>query len=409
MSEAGDPRPSARSRTSEGRTASRSSSSPPSEKGERRKRRVRKRREPEDTSSGVRRVASWVLVALGALVAGLASYMFIVYPASPGPGTGKDVELVVLPESSRVAVVGQLEQLGLVRSRTLFGLYATLVAARFAPGRHLLTDDVTPGDLVHRLERLEAGSRAKVTIPEGFTRFDIAKRLHGLGVCASSAFLEATADLALLRELGIEGESAEGFLFPATYDLPKDSDARDVVRRLKVELDRRFAALEQAHRLGLTQLETSLGWGRREILTLASMVEKEAAVDDERPIVASVFLNRLRDPAFKRRLLQCDPTAGYGCLALKERVPACAGYAGKITHAINFDPSNAYSTYVREGLPPGPIANPGTKSIQAVLAPATTKYLYFVAREGRRHTFSESLDDHNTAVKDLRDRKNPEH
>lgn len=408
MSEAGEGRPSGRSRTSESRPAPRSSSSPPSDKdkGERRRRRVRKRRGPEATS-GARRIVSWVLVALGAVLAAAASYVFVVYPASPGPGQGRDVELVIAPESPRAAVVAQLADLGLVRSRALFGLYATLTRATFAPGRHLLTDEVTPGDLVHRLERLEAGTRAKVTIPEGWTRFDIAKRLHGLGVCSSAAFLDASADPALLRELGIEGDSAEGYLFPATYELPKDSDARDVVRRLKVEMDRRFAALEQAHRLGISQLETSLGWTRRQILTLASMVEKEAAVDDERPVVASVFLNRLRDPAFKRKVLQCDPTAGYGCLALKDRVPACAGYAGKITHAINFDPSNAYSTYVREGLPPGPIANPGTKSIQAVLAPATTKYLYFVAREGRRHTFSESLDDHNTAVKDLRDRKNP--
>ncbi len=378
---------------------------PSSERGERRRRRVRKRREPEENRT--KSILTWVFVVLGALVAAAASYLLVVYPASPGPGKGSDVELVIAPEASRSDVIAQLESLGLVKSRRLFAFYATLTAAKFAPGRHLLTDEVSPGELVHRLERLEGGTRAKVTIPEGWNRFEIAKRLHALGVCSSAAFLEATTDPVLLRELAIDAETAEGWLFPATYELAKDSDARDVVRRLKVEMDRRFAALEQAHRLGLGQLESSLGWTKKEILTLASMVEKEAAVDDERPVIASVFLNRLRDPSFKRKVLQCDPTAGYGCLALKDRVPACAGYAGKVTHAINFDPMNAYSTYVHEGLPPGPIANPGTKSIQAVLAPSSTKYLYFVAREGRRHTFSESLDDHNTAVKDLRDRKNP--
>jgi UPF0755 protein len=380
---------------------------PTSQRGERRKKRVRRRREAARPSR-TKAVLGGVALALGAVVAALASYFLVVYPASAGPGKGKDVELVVAPEASRAEVVAQLEGLGLVGSRRLFSIYATLVNAKFSPGRHLLTDDVTPGDLVSRLERLDGATRAKVTIPEGWTRFDIAKRLHALGVASSASFLEATTDRALLHELGIEAESAEGWLFPATYDLPKDSDPRDVVRRLKVEMDRRYAALEQAHRLGIGQLEASLGWGRKEILTLASMVEKEAAVDDERPVVASVFLNRLRDPSFKRKVLQCDPTAGYGCLAMKERIPACSNYAGKVTHAVNFDPMNAYSTYVHEGLPPGPIANPGSKSIQAVLAPATTKYLYFVAREGRRHTFSESLDDHNTAVKDLRDRKNPE-
>jgi UPF0755 protein len=400
MSGAPDPPPSGRARAAgEGK----------GEKGTRRTRRVRRRREPAQGASTAKKVASAVALLLGVALAACASYVFVVYPASAGPGQGKDVELVIAPGAPRGAVASQLAELGLVQSARLFQLYATVTSATFAPGRHLLTDEVTPGDLVRRLERLEAGTRARVTIPEGWTRFDIARRLHALGICASAAFVEASADAALLRELAIDGESAEGFLFPATYELPKDSDARDVVRRLKVEMDRRFALLEQAHRLGLSQLEASLGWGRREILTLASMIEKEAAVDEERPVVASVFLNRLRDPSFKRKVLQCDPTAGYGCLALKDRVPACAGYAGKITHAINFDPLNAYSTYVREGLPPGPIANPGTKSIQAVLAPATTKYLFFVAREGRRHTFSESLDDHNTAVKDLRDRKGEGH
>jgi UPF0755 protein len=123
-----------------------------------------------------------------------------------------------------------------------------------------------------------------------------------------------------------------------------------------------------------------------------------------------VFLNRLRDPAFKRKVLQCDPTAGYGCLVMRDKLPACTGYAGKITHAINMDPQNTYSTYTHEGLPPGPIANPGSKSLQAVLAPALTKYLYFVTRgEARRHAFSESIEEHNTAVKDLRERAQRDH
>ena len=94
---------------------------------------------------------------------------------------------------------------------------------------------------------------------------------------------------------------------------------------------------------------------------MASLVEKEAAVDEERPIIASVFLNRLRDSTFKRKVLQCDPTAGYGCLVLRDKLPACAGYAGKITHAINMDPQNPYSTYTHEGLPPGPDRQPGNQ------------------------------------------------
>ncbi len=163
--------------------------------------------------------------------------------------------------------------------------------------------------------------------------------------------------------------------------------------------DKRYAALEEKHESGLKDLSDSLGWGRREIVILASMIEKEAVVDDERPVIASVFLNRLRDPAFaQKKLLQCDPTAGYGCLVGSSA--ACVGYTGKITHEINMDPDNAYSTYTHEGLPPGPISNPGAKSIEAAMSPALTHYFFFVAKGGGRHTFSETLGSHNAAVHD---------
>ncbi len=349
-----------------------------------------------------------MIAALGALLAVAATYIFIVYPASAGPGTGKDVEVTFDRDEPTSSVVDKLERAGLVRSPRMFGIYSRLIGMRAAPGVHLLTDDATPYELGRRLEREGHAAHAKVTIPEGWNRFDIARRLQALHVAWSTAFLDATANTDLLRELGIGGDTAEGFLFPATYDLPLDSDPKEIVRRLVGEFDRRFIQLEQNHRLGRAQLENSLGWGRREIVTLASMVEKEAAVDDERPIIASVFLNRLRDASFKRKVLQCDPTSGYGCLALRDRVPACAGYAGKVTHAINMDPANAYSTYVHEGLPPGPISNPGIKSLQAVLAPSSTKYLYFVVRGDRRHAFSETLEDHNSAVKDYRERTSKE-
>jgi UPF0755 protein len=197
----------------------------------------------------------------------------------------------------------------------------------------------------------------------------------------------------------VGAESAEGYLFPATYEFPKDADAREVVQRLVKESDRRWEALLEARKDGFAALQSSLGWGRREVLTLASMIEKEAAVDDERPLIASVFLNRLLDPGFHPKRLQSDPTSSYGCIAWPEEAPSCADFAGKPTPAVNQDPKNRYSTYVRSGLPPGPIANPGARSIEAALAPSATRYLYFVASGGGRHTFSESLDAHNGAVR----------
>lgn len=388
---------------SEADAPSRPSSS--SGKGERRRRKKRVRREPRSAAvSPARRSAFGAFVAGGLALAAFVTWVLVLFPRSAGPSTGKEVELSIADGEGLGAIVDKLDAAGLLKSKGTFALYARLVAMRAAPGNHLLTDDASAGELVARLERLGSASRAKVVIPEGWTRFDIAKRLHALHVASANGFLEATTRPALLRELALDGDSVEGHLFPATYELPLDSDPADVVRRLKAEFEKRWTILEQNHRLGRAQLEGTLHFSRREIVTLASMVEKEAAVDEERPIIASVFINRLRDPSFKRKVLQCDPTSAYGCLVLRERVPACASFAGKVTHAINVDPANTYSTYVHEGLPPGPIANPGIKSLQAVLAPASTKYLYFVTREGRRHAFSETLEEHNVAVEDLKKR-----
>ncbi len=316
----------------------------PSQTGERVKRGRRRRRSsrPPEKAPATRlsRGVFWAVTALGLGIAGLASYFLLVFPLSPGPGAGKDVEVTIEQDEPTASIVDKLDRAGLLTSRERFAIYLRISSPKLAPGAHLLTDDASPQELVRRLERLGSATKVKVTIPEGWNRFDVAKRLQTLHVTSQAAFLAATADPSLLRELALDGETAEGFLFPATYDFAKDSDPRDVVRRLKTEFDRRFGILEQNHQLGRAQLESSFGWTRREIVTLASMVEKEAAVDDERPIVASVFLNRLRDATFKRKVLQCDPTSGYGCLVLRERVPACANYAGKVTHAINTDPAN---------------------------------------------------------------------
>jgi UPF0755 protein len=372
-------------------------------KGERRRRRKRVRREARPESP-VGRVLFWVFVVVGLLVAGTMTWILMIFPRGSGPATGKEVEITFGDGESATAVADKLAEQGLIGSRRTFALYARLIALRVAPGKHLLTDDASVHELVARLERVGGATKAKVVIPEGFSRFEIAKRLHSLHVTTATSFTDATGNPDLLRELAVEGDSFEGFLFPATYELALDSDPADVVRRLVGEFERRWWQLEQNHRLGRAQLEGTLHWTRREMVILASMIEKEAAVDDERPVIASVFINRLRDPAFKKKILQCDSTSIYGCHVLKDKAPSCAGWNGKPSHAINMDPLNTYSTYVHEGLPPGPIANPGSKSLQAVLAPATTKYLYFVTRGDRRHAFSETLEDHNRAVEDLKQR-----
>jgi UPF0755 protein len=250
-----------------------------------------------------------------------------------------------------------------------------------------------------RLERHAGGGSARVTFPEGWTRFDMARRLQDRHVVALRDFLDATTASPLLRELGIEGDSAEGFLFPATYDFTLDDDPADVVRRMKREFDRRWDVMSRVHSAALADVMASARMSVRDVVTLASLVEKEAASDDERPIIASVFLNRLRDPGFKPKHLECDPTAAYGCIAEPEKAASCAAFTGKATAAIEHDLDNPYSTYTHEGLPPGPIANPGAKSLDAAAAPSSTHYLFFVARGEGRHLFTETYEAHLAAVR----------
>jgi len=176
-----------------------------------------------------------------------------------------------------------------------------------------------------------------------------------------------------------------------------DSDPEEIVRMMVGAFETRWTHLATEHPRGVRDLQEGMGWTRGQILTLASMVEREAAKDEERPVVASVFFNRLKDPTFTPKLLQCDPTAAYGCLV--SDAPSCVGFSGKVTHELLADAKNPYNTYKHEGLPPGPIANPGSKSIEAVLDPATTKYFYFVAKGGGEHTFSETYAEHEKAVK----------
>ena len=345
--------------------------------------------------------AKWTAAAFAvALVA--AALWLMVYPSGRGPGQGNVVEIVVEGDESSTSLADKLSAAGLVASPRAFALFVWVNGgtAAIVKGTHILGDDATPGELLARLERRPGAGHVKVTFPEGWTRFDMAKRLQEKRVTTLRAFLDATTNVDLLKELRIEGESAEGFLFPSTYELAPDSDAAEIVRRMKGEFDRRYVTIEQKYESGLLDLtHEPLKFGTREVVTLASMIEKEAAVDDERRIIASVFLNRLRDADFKPKILQCDPTAGYGCLVTPE-LASCAGYAGKITPAINGDPANRYSTYKHEGLPPGPISNPGAKSLAAVMNPENTRYFYFVAKGEGRHAFSETYGAHTQAVRD---------
>jgi UPF0755 protein len=217
-----------------------------------------------------------------------------------------------------------------------------------------------------------------LTIPEGATVRDIVTLVATKELGEHQGLLELAADKLFVSSLGFDAPSLEGYLFPDTYHVPRGIRARDLLI-LMVRAFRNHYTEEistRAQRLGLTQ---------HEVLTLASLIEKEAKLDEERPLIAAVYLNRLR----RGMRLQCDATVIY---ALGER------FDGNLRKA-DLDVDSPYNTYRNAGLPPGPIANPGRQSIEAAVTPAPVDYLYFVAtKQPGKHQFSRTLAEHNQAV-----------
>ena len=222
-----------------------------------------------------------------------------------------------------------------------------------------------------------------LTIPEGLNRFEIAEIVASEGLSTKEEFIALTADPGLAKDILPEAKTLEGLLFPETYNLAKTSTVHDL-------LDAMLAGFRDALAAASSQRTAEISdW---DALVLASMIEKETEKPDERGLVSSVFHNRLQ----RGMLMQCDPTIIYG-LMLDGR------YRGKIYLSDLSDP-HVYNTYIHDGLPPGPIANPGLMSLNAAFAPDESDYLFFCAKpgHGQGHAFSTSLRDHNLAVQALR-------
>ena len=225
---------------------------------------------------------------------------------------------------------------------------------------------------------LESGrvKQHPVLHPEGATVAELARALEAQRLARAADVARVAADPALLHRLGIEGPSVEGYLFPDTYQFVRGMSAGEMlgrmVQRLKTKLGPELLA--RARERGLSP---------HALLTLASIVEREAVAPEERRLIAAVFWNRLR----LDMPLQADPTVQYA--VGKERA--------KLTRA-DLATDHPYNTYRRSGLPPGPIASPGLSAIEAVLDPAPVRYLYFVALDERRHHFSTTVEEHNAAV-----------
>jgi UPF0755 protein len=276
-------------------------------------------------------------------------------------------------------IARQLAAAGVVRSEWHFLAARVLERGRtLQAGEYRFAQAATPFEVYDRIARGDI-FYYEVTFPEGSNLFDMAAILEAQGLAAAKDFVSAAKDPGLIRDLAPQAPTLEGYLFPATYRVTRHMTGRQLTREMTARFRRAWKELDARAPVHAT-------------VTLASLVEKETAVAEERPVVAAVFRNRLE----RGMKLDCDPTTIYAAL-LDGR------YRGTI-YRSDLESRNAYNTYQHAGLPPGPIANPGMKALAAALRPAETEYLYFVAKPDGSggHVFSESMEAHNKAVTEYR-------
>ncbi len=346
----------------------------------------------------------WLALLVAAVAGGATLYVVELWAELPNRGRGDEIVVEVPRGTGPRGLAKILASRGVVSDALRFELYTRIRRAtpRIRAGRYLVRDDLAPVQVLARVARVGAGGALRVTIPEGKNIFQIGQILAAEGIAEAPDFLRAARNPTLLASLGVRADSAEGFLFPDTYDLVPGTRAEDVVRRLHTNFESKAAPLFATHAARVTELG-AIGVDARGVVTLASLVEAEARMPQERPRVAAVFLNRLARPDFSPRYLNTDPAVAYGCL--RDATRACAGYSGDartITRAMLQDPDNLYNTYKRPGLPPGPVCNPGLDAMRAVLEPAAGDELYFVAKGDGSHAFARTLAEHTANVRRYR-------
>jgi len=301
------------------------------------------------------------------------------------PSKNRDIRYVEISSGTHFCQVADiLKREGIITGIKRFRLLARMkgVEKEIKAGDYLFHTAMTSSEVLDKLVRGEYRTH-KVTVPEGFTMFQIADLLEKKGLIEKEKFLKCASDPVFVRSLGIKGNSLEGFLFPDTYLLKKGMGEELILSKM-------VARFKGMFKKQYTRRAEELKMSREEVVTLASVVEKETSDPSERHLIAAVFHNRLK----RRMLLQSDPTVIYG---LKD-------FKGNLTKE-DLKAKTLYNTYLIKGLPPQPIANPGEESIRAVLYPSPRRYLYFVSKNDGTHHFSTTLKEHNRAVNRYQRRK----
>src|SRR4030043_1390414 len=299
--------------------------------------------------------------------------MFFTRPAQKD---GINQVITIREGMSLKEVAGTLKSKGIIINKDLFILWTRLLgnSRKIKAGEYLLNSGMTPARIIEILTKGIIITYT-VTVPEGFSIEQIDNILDESGLADKNSFISLAHEPGVIKKYGISGPSLEGFLYPDTYEfgkgLPPLLIIDVMVKRFREIIGPYMKRIEE------------LGMKVEEVITLASIVEKEAGNAEEMPLIASVFLNRLK----KGMRMESDPTVIYGM----------NNFTGNLTRKDLLE-STPYNTYVIRGLPPGPISNPGLASIKAVLYPVETDYLYFVSKNDGTHYFSTSIEEHNRAV-----------
>ncbi len=315
----------------------------------------------------------WIFVAMELLI--------------PLPIGNKNIEIEIPEGATFRQAVEILSKEGLMRDKNLFLFIGRISSLdkKIRAGYYSITGSLSPLDIFKMLKRGQI-IEYEITVLEGDSLREIAEKLSEEGIINKEDFMELSSDKDFLALYDIDAPTFEGYLFPDTYKIPKGMDPEDAIGMMINRMREKYSDEMRAR-------ASELGLSEREVLTLASIIEKEAETDEERPLISAVFHNRLK----KRMPLQADPTAVYGIKRSSERITMSD--LKRKTH---------YNTYLIKGLPPGPIASPGIKSITSALYPADVAYIYFVSNNDGLHQFSVTADEHVKAVDAYREKRQRE-
>ncbi len=316
----------------------------------------------------------WLLIVapfIASIMIGIHLYILFTNPYE-----GKDAFFTVKAGEGFSSINHRLYKEGITSNPRLFHHYTNYkgLLTKFKAGTFVIKHGSTMPDVLRTLVNGVAIAQ-KITIPEGKNIFELGKIFEEQEICKAADFVAAARDPELLKKFHIEADSFEGYLYPETYQFDKNTPAPIIIKNLYLQFENKTKEL-------LTQNDSSLS--SHEVVTLASIVEKETGASFERPIIAGVFLNRLK----KRMRLQSDPTTIYGIYE---------NFNGNLRKK-HLEEVTPYNTYRIAGLPKGPIANPGISAIKAVLNPEKHNFLYFVSKNDGTHVFSANYKDHRQAV-----------